>query len=207
MDKPEVVAKKQARVMRHHLKTTGKSLTYVPADLRTMTVQAALQRTSTFDPSSKTIFVVEGLAYYLDDSSLKDLFESLGRIAASGSRLVFDYSNRCLIDATCANLNPIYQAVFLAMMRLGLNEPYLSGFEPGELKRWLARFGWAERENLPFSDAREPPLSVESWPNSASKPSPIALFAEFNFASAERVGAMGLDCLILPGGGGDDSCS
>lgn len=207
LDKPDVVARKQERVRKHGLKCTGKSVSYVGADLRHTTVQATLQRTSSYDPARKTIFVVEGLAYYLDQASLDKLFESLGRLAAQGSRIVFDFTNRCLIDANCKNLNPLYMAVFLEMMKLGLNEPYLSGVVPGELKSWLARYGWAQREVAPFSDAREPPLSVESWQSSTMRPSPIALFAEFNFATAERAGAMGLDCLVLPGGGGDNSCS
>ena len=131
LDFPAVVADKQTRVAANNLSCTGKSVTYVGADLRNTTAQEALLQHKNFNASLKTIFVVEGLVYYLHQPDVDKLFKSLGEVAASGSKLVFDFTNDCIIHTNCSDLNKQATQIFLTIMDIK-KEPWFSGFLPGK---------------------------------------------------------------------------
>jgi methyltransferase (TIGR00027 family) len=78
LDMPAVIAEKIQKVADLGLNTTGTSVGYVPADLRVKTAEQALRATPGFDATKKTVYVVEGLIYYLHQDDVDKLFESLG---------------------------------------------------------------------------------------------------------------------------------
>jgi O-methyltransferase involved in polyketide biosynthesis len=47
-----------------------------------------------FDPTQPTLFTVEGLIYYLPTAAVQQLFASLLRVAAPGSRVAFDFLHK-----------------------------------------------------------------------------------------------------------------
>jgi len=178
LDFPAVVADKQTRVAANNLSCTGKSVTYVGADLRNTTAQEALLQHKNFNASLKTIFVVEGLVYYLHQPDVDKLFKSLGEVAASGSKLVFDFTNDCIIHTNCSDLNKQATQIFLTIMDIK-KEPWFSGFLPGVVKSWLSAFGFVTSELLSFQNAGEAPLNVKTWTNST-------IFGQMNFITAEK---------------------
>ena len=178
LDFPAVVADKQSRVQANNLSCTGKSVTYVGADLRNTTAQEALLSHKNFNASLKTIYVVEGLIYYLHQPDVDKLFQSLGNVAASGSKIVFDFTNNCIIHTNCSDLNKQATQIFLTIMDIK-HEPWFSGFLPGVVQNWLSNFGFVTSELLSFQNAGEPPLNVKTWTNST-------IFGQMNFIAAEK---------------------
>lgn len=181
LDMPSVIADKQEKVKALNLSTTGTSpVGYVAADLRTTTADAALKATPGFDASKKTVYTVEGLIYYLHQPDVDKLFKALGAVAAPGSKLVFDYTNECLIHENCPKLSKAAIKIFLEIMQLK-KEPWFSGLNSTQVAPWLASFGFKQDELLSFMDAKtNPELNVTTWTNSP-------IMGQMNFVSATRM--------------------
>jgi len=180
LDFPAVVADKEAKVIKLGLKTKGKSVSYVGADLRITTAAEALKATAGFDATKKTVYIVEGLVYYLHQPAVDTLFASLGSVASKGSRLIFDYTNECLVKEECADLNKAAIAIFLEIMHLK-KEPWFSGMNRDAMGTWLATNGFKLDENLSFQDAKiNPELNVTTWTNST-------IMGQMNFATATKM--------------------
>lgn len=179
VDFPAVVADKQKRVKENNLTCAGKSVSYVGADLRTTTLESALKATAGFDASKKTVYVVEGLIYYLHQDAVDTLFKSIGQVAAPGSNLVFDYANLCIVKEDCKDLAAWEIKLFLEIMRVK-KEPWFSGFRKnGTVVPWLKQWGFEPTQMLSFQTAGEPPLSVKTWTNST-------IFGQMNFLTAVK---------------------
>jgi O-methyltransferase involved in polyketide biosynthesis len=63
---------------------------FVGADLSKVSLAEALKPTS-FDPKQRTLFMTEGLVYYLPPAAFQQQLESISTNAAMGSRLFFDF--------------------------------------------------------------------------------------------------------------------
>jgi O-methyltransferase involved in polyketide biosynthesis len=88
-----------------------------------------------FDPSQRCQFIWEGLTNYLDGAAVERTLASIGR-AAAGSRLVFTYVHRGLLDGSVAfdgSAKPMH-----AVRRLG--EPWSFGLDPREVPAFLSKF-------------------------------------------------------------------
>ena len=116
---------------------------YVAVDLNTETVHDALGRTD-FDTARPALFSWFGVTYYLDRDAIRRTLESIARMTAPGSAVMFDY----LADAasTPADVRGLRQrcAEFVA----GRGEPWVSSFEPAEIPGFLADIGYATVENI-----------------------------------------------------------
>eukprot|EP00938_MAST-03A_sp_MAST-3A-sp1_P006784 g6784.t1 len=178
LDMPEVIEAKKAKVAENGLKTVGQSVTYVSADLRNVTAKDALVAEPNFDRHARTIYIVEGLIYYLHQEDVDTLFKSLGEVASTGSPLVFDFTNLCLIEENCSDLNKYLIKIFLQIMRTK-KEPWFSGFREGAVEPWLAQWGFKTTELLSFQNAGESPLNVKTWTNST-------IFGQMGFAQAVK---------------------
>jgi hypothetical protein len=60
----------------------------------TAALLAAAGAAAAFDPTQPTLFTVEGLIYYLPTAAVQQLFASLLRVAAPGSRVAFDFLHK-----------------------------------------------------------------------------------------------------------------
>jgi len=179
LDMPSVIDAKKEKVEKLDLNTTGLSVTYIPADLRNTTVDVALKAAPGFDATKKTVYIVEGLIYYLHQEDVDKLFKGLGAVAASGSRLVFDYTNECLVEEDCSNLNKAEIKIFLEIMELK-GEPWFSGFNWTAVKPWLASNGFTLGEQISFQNAKvDPRLNVTTWTNST-------VMGQMNFVTAVK---------------------
>jgi methyltransferase (TIGR00027 family) len=86
------------------------------------------------DPTAPSLFLLEGIAVYLEPAVLETVLDQLRQVAAPGSRLVISVSlSRDRDDAARAR----FQASVAAM-----GEPVKSAFDADEAEDLLARHGW-----------------------------------------------------------------
>jgi methyltransferase (TIGR00027 family) len=91
-------------------------------------------RAAGLDPEAPGLFLLEGVAVYLEPAVLEDVLGQFRRVAAPGSRLAISVSlSRPPGDAGRAR----FQATVAA-----LGEPARSTFEAGQAEALLARTGW-----------------------------------------------------------------
>jgi methyltransferase (TIGR00027 family) len=131
VDHPATQHDKLARLGRLGIDASGVS--FAEADFAADPVAARL-RDAGLDPSAPTVFLLEGVAVYLDPAVLKRLLDQLREIAAPGSRLAISVSlSRPAGDAAWSR----FQASVAAM-----GEPARSTFTAEEAGDLLARSGW-----------------------------------------------------------------
>jgi O-methyltransferase involved in polyketide biosynthesis len=91
-------------------------------------------RAAGFDPGTPGLFLLEGVAVYLEPVVLEDVLRQFRQVAAPGSSLAISVSlSRPRGDRARAR----FQATVAA-----LGEPARSTFEAGEAEALLARTGW-----------------------------------------------------------------
>src|SRR5215470_6249166 len=91
-------------------------------------------RAAGLDPDAPTLFLLEGVAVYLDRAVLEDVLGQFRQVAGPGSRLAISVSlSRPRDDGARVR----FQATVAA-----LGEPARSTFEAGEAEALLARTGW-----------------------------------------------------------------
>jgi len=158
IDRPAVIAAKKLAVSDNKLDMSR--VEYAAADLSNTTVGEALKSTG-FDASLPTVYIVEGLIYYLEQQYVDALYKSIGEIAAPGSTLTYDFANECLYQHTCPNLKGWEISIFLKIMELK-KEPWKSGMVADKHRDWLKSAGFEMDELISFLDAKEK-LNVTTW--------------------------------------------
>lgn len=113
----------------------GARVHYVGMDLQQCNDLQAAIAVHGFDCSQPSLFIWEGVTNYLDSQTVERTLASIGR-AAAGSRLVFTYVHRGLLDGSVtfdASAKPLQ-----AVRRLG--EPWTFGLDPREVPAFLSKF-------------------------------------------------------------------
>lgn len=109
------------------------NVVYVPHDFNTRSLITAL-REQGFDTNQPTAFIWEGVTYYLQESSVKDVLDSVVSQCARGSWLILDYSLRSFVNGD----ETTYGGPTMQRWLKKNKEPFLFGLEPGELRRYLS---------------------------------------------------------------------
>ena len=106
---------------------------FVEADFTRDPVAGRL-RAAGLDPDAPSLFLLEGVAVYLEPAVLEDVLRQFRQVAAPGSRLAISVSlSRPRGDAARARFRATVAA---------LGEPARSTFEAAEAEALLARTGW-----------------------------------------------------------------
>ena len=85
-----------------------------------------------FDPHAPSVWLIEGLLQYLDETAVQALFDRVAALSASGSTALYDVVGKVLLES------PVMAPLLESMAARGA--PWLFGTdEPGEL---LQRHGW-----------------------------------------------------------------
>lgn len=89
-----------------------------------------------FSRSAKTLFLWEGVSYYLPQQAVDDM---LGFVAgcAPGSAIVFDYALQSFVDGDTST----YGGAEIARWLQSIGEPFLFGMHPAEAQGYLAGRG------------------------------------------------------------------
>ena len=127
VDLPQVIKAKTEDV--EALGLNNDMVEYIGADLANVAIKDALMNNDKFVAAEPTLYLVEGLVYYLPQKAVDNLFKSLGEVAFPGSILSYDFANYCLFMTTCENLPAWEIYTFLEILDLK-KEPWKSGMEP-----------------------------------------------------------------------------
>jgi methyltransferase (TIGR00027 family) len=89
-----------------------------------------------FDVRKKTLFIWEGVSYYLNKSSVDAMFEFVASHSGQGSSIVFDYALQSFVEGS----DKTHGAKHIRKWLIKNNEPFLKGFHAHELSGYLQRF-------------------------------------------------------------------
>lgn len=118
-------------------------LAYLIVNFATDALVEALPRAG-FDPAAPALFVWEGVTYYLSAAAVEETLTSVRRLAAAGSRLVFDY----LLQAADLDTRPGVKEVLEAWRNAYAGEPVQFGVAEGKINDFLAERGFRVLEQL-----------------------------------------------------------
>jgi methyltransferase (TIGR00027 family) len=149
VDHPLTQTKKRAVVVRR-LGAIPPHVTFAAIDFRRDTLNTVMTR-SGHRPTAPTLFICEGVTHYLTGPAVDAMFEYVADNAPPGSRIVFTYIHRGILDGT---LRSVGADTTLATVRQS-GEPYTFGFEPSELPRYLGARGLTLIEDVGASTYRE----------------------------------------------------
>ena len=117
-------------------------IVYVANDFDQRSVDSALGDAG-FDFGKKTLFLLEGVSYYIDESSLRKLL-ALCAGCGAGSQMVFDYSIRSFLEGDFSTYGSRRMARWLKRN----NEPFRFGIAPEELPDFVSSCRLRLLENL-----------------------------------------------------------
>ncbi|MCL4234173.1 MAG: class I SAM-dependent methyltransferase [Deltaproteobacteria bacterium] len=148
IDHPDTQALKSAGIARL-VGAPPANVTYLASDLSKVDLRDVL-RASNLDLTQRAFVVWEGVTHYLPAPAVERTLRAIATTCAPGSRLVFTYIHRGLIDGTIA-----FDGASLSRDRVsGEGEPWIFGFDPASLATDLAACGLTLREDLGADDYR-----------------------------------------------------
>jgi len=180
IDLPHASEKKQELVREHMPKDKYSWPEFVAADLSQTTLMEALSNT-TWNSTKRTMFIIEGLVYYLPAAAFKQQLTAITETAVVGSRLFFDFIH---LDAMSAeSYQPGFETLWLSTWNKG--EPMYSGIDanPAAIRSMLKKFGFRLYEVIGAKEITERfHPHVTKW-NKASPHVP----PYFGYIAAEKV--------------------
>jgi methyltransferase (TIGR00027 family) len=136
LDEASTSRAKQARLLRRG--ALPAHVTFVAADFERATVDDLL-RAAGFDVSAQSVVLWEGVTNYLTAEAVDATLRGVARLCAPGSRLVFTYVHRGLLDGSPA----FGDSQSVARLVRRVNEPWTFGLDPAELPAYLHERGLA----------------------------------------------------------------
>jgi methyltransferase (TIGR00027 family) len=142
VDREEIQRRKRGRLEASRDLLSRRDVGYVPVDFAKDDLAAALT-TAGWESTLPSTFVWEGVTNYLTEPDVAKVLAFVGR-SAPGTRLVFTYIHRGVIDGTARFEGA--DALVSNVKRLG--EPWTFGLHPDELAAFVGRFGLELEENI-----------------------------------------------------------
>lgn len=134
VDHPGTQARKQS-MLRQVVAPPAANVRYVPVDFATQSLEDALSRNG-FSPDRPTLFLWEGVSYYLPEAAVARVLDFVAR-CAPGSSIVFDYAIKAFVDGDTSTYGGKQVAKWLEK----IGEPFLFGLEPAKVRDFLAAHG------------------------------------------------------------------
>jgi methyltransferase (TIGR00027 family) len=159
VDHPGTQARKRA-ILQGAARKLPANLRFVPVDLTTDSLEAALSG-SGFTLDRRTIFLWEGVSYYLPQAAVERVLQLVARCGPSSS-IMFDYAIQSFIDGD----HSTYGGQRVAQWLKKIDEPFLFGLDPSQTSEFLSTCGLrlisdlgpAELERLYLGTRRGGPL-------------------------------------------------
>jgi len=149
IDHPATQAFKRQRATEARFEAPS-HLHFAPADFERDSVASALASTP-FDARRPSFFAWHGVTMYLTHNAISSALDSIRRVAAPDSEIVFDYWDEYAFDP--AKRSKETSDLFDLVASFG--EPFVSGFEPKVLPSELAAHGFSLVEDIgPDEQAR-----------------------------------------------------
>jgi methyltransferase (TIGR00027 family) len=112
---------------------------YAPIDFGTQKLEDVLPPLG-FDPKQRTFFVLEGVTMYVDKAGIGATLDFIRRHSAPGSRVVFDYLLRPVIEG---KFKGYWAADYITFAVARMGEPFVTGWMPAEAAAFLKKHGLA----------------------------------------------------------------
>jgi methyltransferase (TIGR00027 family) len=148
VDHPATLSKKKEGVL-HIFGSLPKHVVYVDVDFNTQSLGQTLQD-SGFNANERSSFIWEGVTNYLTERAVDRTLSYIGKNTAPGSRIVFTYVHRGVLDgsATFGGTRHVRNT----LQRAG--ETWTFGFYPEYLQAYLAERGLDLTEDVGASEYR-----------------------------------------------------
>jgi methyltransferase (TIGR00027 family) len=114
-----------------------------------------------YNRSQKTVFIIEGLIYYLPQKAVDEMLYFISKNSGSGSAVIFDYvyessidrtNGICGVQCTACNQNEIKSAT-KDMAQKG--ELYKFGIKDGMLESFISQHGFSRICNVTSEDYKK----------------------------------------------------
>jgi methyltransferase (TIGR00027 family) len=148
IDHPATIAAKR-RGLARRLAALPAGICFVPGDLEKASIDDLLVGAG-FDHNTPAFFLWEGVTNYLSEAAVDATLTGIARVAAPGSRLIFTYVHRGVIDGSASFPGTAHLAATL--QRAG--EPWTFGLDPAAVPEFLAARGFSLLEDLGAADYR-----------------------------------------------------
>jgi len=116
---------------------------YVPIDFTTDSLEERLLECG-YDPRRKTLFVWEGVTYYITAEAVDRTLAFVANHSGPGSSLIFDYIYPAVVEGTC----PRREAKLWRKTMIPRGEALLFGIEQGTIETFLAQRGFHKVTNV-----------------------------------------------------------
>jgi len=126
------------------------SINFIPIDFNKESVEDKLLK-SGFKENKRSLFILEGLLYYLSRQAVNDTFNVINKLAGNGSEVVFDYIYASVLRGE--NLYYGESKVFQGVKKQ--NESWSFGIEKGEIESFLREKNLKLIQNLNSEDLEE----------------------------------------------------
>jgi methyltransferase (TIGR00027 family) len=144
---------------------------YIAVDFETSNLRAVLTEAG-FDPAVRTLFIWEGVTYYLSAPGVDGVLSFVRENSPPGSSICFDYarlSPHALDDEGIQQLRGHMRSNYAT-------EPVKFGIQVGELEPFLTHMGFTLGEHLAPEDMQARYLTLEDG-TSVGKPPPLMCLA------------------------------
>lgn len=123
------------------------NVTYIPVDFEIQALNPKLFEK--YDSSKKTLFVMEGLIYYLSPKSVDKILSFIAENSGKGSIVLFDYFHQCVVDETCevGRIFRSYAELVGETLKFGLKEEIIEEF--------LLKRGFSNIKNVNSEDYKK----------------------------------------------------
>lgn len=126
------------------------NITYVPVNFDTDNLKESLL-SSGYVASAKTLFILEGVIYFLDDNSVGETLRFIVENSAKGSKLAFDYFPPEVIDGTCTDR--LGKGMHDGVKKVG--EPYKFGIKVDDIDTFLRKHHFTDIHKSSSHDVRD----------------------------------------------------
>jgi len=133
---------------------------YISVDFETENFDQRLMEYG-YKKSQKTVFIMEGLIYYLSQKAVDEMLSFIATNSSTGSAIIFDYvyessidktNGICGVQCTACNQNEIKNAT-KDMAQKG--EPYKFGVKDGTIETFLFERGFSRILNVTSEDYKK----------------------------------------------------
>jgi methyltransferase (TIGR00027 family) len=143
MDLPATQAIKR-RLSRAQIGPPPPTLVYTPIDFNTQTLGQALARAG-YDPKARTVFIWEGVTYYITAGAVDSTLRFIARKSGPGSSVIFDYA---LEEVVKGDFRRFPYAKYAVNRLASINEPWLFGIRQDRAAAYVARRGFQVKSDL-----------------------------------------------------------
>jgi methyltransferase (TIGR00027 family) len=148
VDHPDTQAGKKAKVV-EIFGDIPKHVVFVPVDFERDDLARQLE-VSGYLRSEKTLFVLEGVVYYITESAVRATLSCIAKNSGKGSAVLFDYLPESVVDGT----DPQDVARNMRARATEYGEPFRFGVRDGEIAPFLEGQGFANIRNVTAAELK-----------------------------------------------------